>query len=242
MIYLQPEFISTLQDDTFWMWFHRTFRASYDVPDKLRPDDFILQYGMLGPPRCTGGTRIALLWELYPEMAKQLGGYENAHKIAAMKRCHEECDLSLVTAESMLEFFPGARVMPIGVDTDLFSPGPVERSGVFWCGTEHPMKGLDLARQWQDRTGSPVTYIMKGDQKQIDLAETMQKHEYVLLTGRLRPLFLVEWEALASGLKPIDASPVPRDPMPTGDPRQFVLDQGWSRSQVALQWREILGV
>lgn len=240
MIYLKPENISTLDDDTFWMWFHRTFPSSYEVPSDLNPDDWIIQYAVMGPP-VPGGKSAGLLWELYPEMKFRLGGDEWDAKIRRMKDCYERCSISITPSEYMRrEFWPGAEVVPIGVDTDLFCPDDGSRSGVLWCGTDHPMKGRDLIPQFEEDWGEKVTVVMKGDLSQRELAKAMRRHKYFLFTGRLKPLFLVEWEALASGCIPINPFGFSRDPAVNGDPRQFVLDQGWSRHSVEEWWRRRL--
>lgn len=242
VIYLKPEFEAALNDDSFWRWFHRTWESTYDIPERIRDEDFILQYGMLGPPSCRGGTRVALLWELYPEMKRVYGHTHDDHKIAAMQKCYEECDLALVSSPSVLEFYPQARLQPIGIDTDLFQPVPgTPRAGAFWCGTDHPMKGLDAARRYEADTHSAVAYVFKGDMAQPDLAAAMSRHRVGLLTGMLRPLFLVEWEMLASGLVP-EYLGCDRDHVaPQDDPRGFVFQSGWSRHQVKPLWEAIVG-
>lgn len=245
MIYLQPEFITTQQDDTFWMWFNREFESRYDLPPEIGADDSVLQYAVMGAPRTKGGRRFGLLWELYPEMRKfglHKPGVDDK-KIGRMYECEAACDRSFVTSRFMHEFFPKAELLPLGVDTDLFKPRGKERKGAFWCGTTHPMKGINEAHAWAKANDVPLTCVMKGSLPQVELAAVMAEHEYVLLSGRLRPLYLVEWEALAAGLKPVNVSGVEREfniEEVAADPRGYVFASGWSREQVGEQWRRIL--
>ena len=244
MIYLQPEFITTQRDDTFWMWFNRTFESRYDLPAEIGASDSVLQYAVLGAPKTVGGRKFGLLWELYPEM-RRLGLHVpvDEQKIGRMYECQAACNRSFVTSKFMLDFFPEAEMLPIGVDTDLFKPRGLIRQGAFWCGTDHPMKGMDAAHAWAEANKIPLTCVFKGSLPQTELAEVMSTHEYVILSGRLRPLYLVEWEALASGLKPIDVSGVEREfdiEEVSADPRGYVFGVGWSREQVEEDWRRIL--
>lgn len=250
MIYLRPEytplqlaadpFLSRLQDDNFWHWFRRTFPSSFDVPQELEPGDFLLQYAMLGPPKEKGGTHVALLWELYPEMRAAFGHTHDDAKIEAMYRCHEKADLSFVQNTAQLAYFPEATVLPIGIDTELFRPTSGLRSGAIWVGTEHPMKGLDLARAWQQETGEYTRFVLKGDMTQVELADAMRHSKYVLLAGRLAPLYLADWEALASDCIPVEVG-VERSPQIWHrEPRRQVFDLGWDRRSVESRWRQIL--
>lgn len=246
MIYLQPESrpnTPEIEDDTFWLWFNRTFESSFDVPDQLKDGDVLLHYGTLGGPKQKGGEKIALLWELYPEMKKQ--GFSSLHveeKILAMHDAYQACDMSLVACVTMLQHFPKATVLPIGVDTDRFRPNGAERQGVLWCGTDHPMKGLEAASAWDKDQGGVTRFVHKGDMKQAELAKAMSQAESFLFSSMLSPLYMVEWEALASGCKPVHVTDMKRDPDPWGNPRHFVFRQGWDRKYVEQRWREILKV
>jgi len=60
-----------------------------------------------------------------------------------------------------------------------------------------------------------------------------------LNTSRLVPLFMFEWECLATGLPMIEAGGIEREHCPS-DPRAFVFDLGWSRSQAVSTWMDYI--
>lgn len=251
-VYLVPEVRSGLGEDTFWTWFAREFAdSSFEVPAAIGPQDFVLQYGTLGPSKVVGGRKVALLWELYPEMLKQGVGADTA-KIAMLRRCAAASDVRVITSPVMGEFFDGdLTLLPIGVDTDLFRPMdkeamrakhgiPVARVG-FWAGTDHPMKGRDRLKEYAAR--HPDVFwiaVSKRDRlPQRTLAELMNCADFALFTGRLRPYFMVEWELMACNIPVIDISGCERDFIPGERPREDVLRLGWSRHQARDKWREL---
>ncbi len=249
MIYLVPEVKSGLGEDTFWTWFHREISSSFDLPENLKSEDWVLQYATLGPAK--GGRKVALLWELYAEMKKQ--GLESSdYKINKMKEAYEDSAFNIVSSPSMLEFYPHSKVMPIGVDTDIFTPrnrvdmrnkhGFGEGKLYFWCGTSHPMKGEDRLKSYA-REHPDVGWIACTKERsvsQVILSELMNCADFALFTGRLRPYFMVEWEAMACDLPVIDISGMERDFIPGEHPRQDVLEQGWSRHQAKEEWLRFL--
>ena len=240
VIYLHPEARSPEGEDTFWDWFARTFAASFDIPERLKDNDWVLEYGPIPKPTYEGGRRIALLWEMYPQIAELgLAAAGDDIKIENMQEKYERCELSLIPSKSYRKYWPKARVFPIGVDTYRFRPGE-QTKDVFWCGTDHPMKGKTKALEWAIENNREITMVEKGSMRQEDLAKLMRQHKYVLLSGMLSPLFMVEWEALSSGLFPIDISGVERTVDLSGDPRETVFNCGWSRSQTEHDWEEIL--
>lgn len=252
MIYLVPEFRSSIGDDTFWTWFNREFPSEFDPPESINEDDRVLQYAMLGPSPVKGGKKIACLWELYPEM-KRFGLSDKQQKIEKMKECYESCELKTVSSKSLLDYYPEATVLPIGVDTELFKPKdknemrlrhhiPLNRKVGFWAGTAHPMKGLDRKAQYQKENPDVYWITVFKDSKlsQEHLAELINCADFGLFTSRLRPYFMTEWEMMACNLPIVDISGMQRDFEPSANPRSNVLDLGWDRVATKQQWTEFL--
>ncbi len=254
VIYLVPEVKSGLGEDTFWTWFAREFaESSFDIPAVAGPQDVVLQYGTLGPSRVIGGRKIALLWELYPEMRKQGFGGDD-EKIEKLRQCAAASDVRVVTSPMMSEFFEGdLTVLPIGVDTDLFCPkdkaamrtkhGITAARVGFWCGTDHPMKGRDRMREYAaaHRDIQWIAVSKRDRLSQSKLSELMSCADFALFTGRLRPYFMVEWEVMACDVPVVDISGCERDFIPGAHPRDEVMRQGWSRHQAKEQWRALCG-
>lgn len=240
MIYLSPQVRSGLGEDTFWTWFHREFKSSFDVPSEINANDVVLQYSTLGASRVKGGKKVALLWELHPEMVKR--GMGGADVMPAIRECEALSDFRVIASPIMAEFYADAKVLPIGVDTDLFKPmqGMKEKHGIcageygFWSGTSHPMKG-------SDRINVPCIRVPKKPPKpQKVLAELMNCADYLLVCSRLRPFFMVEWEAMACGLPVRNISGLEKDFVPSSNPRDDVFRLGWSRHQAKELWRDFL--
>ena len=237
MIYLAPENKSSLGEDTFWTWFNREIPSTFQV-DSASPGDWVLQYATLGP---RPGKTVALLWELYAEM-KKYGVGSDDFKINRMRACYEDSPYKTVSSKSQLEFYPGSTILPIGVDTDLFNSNKKEHDGLvgFWCGTDHPMKGKDRLLKYASEHPEIKWNIVNKSEclPQTRLAQLMNESDFILLTGRLRPYFMVEWEAMACDLDCVDVSGMERDFIPNG--RQGVFDQGWSRNQAKEEWLRFL--
>jgi glycosyltransferase involved in cell wall biosynthesis len=230
MIYLNPEVVSGLGEDTFWMWFKREFpSASFTVPKKLTFDDVLLQYSTLGFPRIPGKT-VALLWELYPEMREVFKANTWDSKIAKVFECAKFCTHRTVSSPLASKYyseFGTVDVLPIGVNTDLFKPRknkdalkekyglPPDREIGFWGGTTHPMKGysrlLEYAKNYPDIYWIVVwKWNMEADHfqgghnyvkiSQEMMSELMNCADFILFTGLLRSYFMLEWEAMACNL------------------------------------------
>jgi glycosyltransferase involved in cell wall biosynthesis len=244
VIYLRPEIRSALGEDTFWNWFHREFPGSTfaHADGGYAPGDVVIQYSTLGacPP---GVTSIGLLWELYPEMRHRLGSSEWDAKCALVEQCAETATIPVVATPYMRQFYTrDTAVVPVGVDTDLFHPSeslPAEDT-YFWCGTDHRMKGRDLLEEFRKHHPGEYTVVIKGELPQEELAGRMRECRYFVSTGRLAPLFLVEWEALASGCVLVDASDIRREYDGGNDPRRDVFEIGWDRHAVKKKWEELL--
>jgi hypothetical protein len=131
----------------------------------------------------------------------------------------------------------------------------------FWSGTMHPMKGYDVLCEYADqnpairwlicwKTGSdahrgrkrrdlPGWHFIRVPQTTI--AELMAAADFLACPGRLRPFFLVEWEAMACDLPVRIIGNPEKDFVPSDHPRQDIIDRGWSRNDAKAQWLEYIG-
>lgn len=159
MIYLSPENRSAFGDETFWVWFERTFpNTSYALPSAYNPEDVILRYSTMGPVNARPGKSVAMCWELLPELKRVFGDTTWDGRIRTTFETAKSCDRIVIASEfSRKDYEPYGKVdyLPLGVDTDLFRPYsddekynlrlkykvPPSAEVGFWCGTTHPMKG-----------------------------------------------------------------------------------------------------
>lgn len=133
---------------------------------------------------------------------------------------------------------------------------PLARVG-FWCGTTHQMKGYD--RLWAyaalhpeinwvvvwktvaESAHSRVKTVFEASHITQDaLADLMRASDFFLSTGRLRPFFMVEWEAMASGLPFVTAPGVEKEFIPSHDPRRDVFSRCWDRVGARANWHAYL--
>jgi glycosyltransferase involved in cell wall biosynthesis len=227
MIFLNPEIISGLGEDTFWTWFKRGFpTASFTIPKRLNFDDILLQYSTMGFPQIPGKT-VALLWELYPEMREVFKADIWDNKISKVYECAKYCTHRTVSSPLAAKYykeFGSVDVIPIGVNTDLFRPMnnkislrekyglPLDKEIGFWGGTTHPMKGysrlLEYAKKHPDIYWIIVwKWEMEADHfegghnfikiTQEMISDLMNCADFILFTGMLRSYFMLEWEAMA---------------------------------------------
>jgi glycosyltransferase involved in cell wall biosynthesis len=269
MIYLSPEHRSALGEDTFWTWFQREFRGSaFGMPDPPQADDVILRYSTLGASPYPERT-VALLWELHPEMKSRLLSSAWDGIIEKINACARTSRFRVVSCSIMLPYydaFGASDVLPIGVDTNLFRPMdkaalrrkhgiPVDRPVGFWCGTTHPMKGFDNLVTWR-RSHPDVHFIIvwknrEGSARsegvhsyvrvsQAKLAELMNCADFYLSCGRLRPFFMVEWEAMACNLPMVVIAGEPKEFAPSANPRDDVFARGWDRKSAKTSWERFL--
>jgi hypothetical protein len=271
MIYLVPEVMSGLGEDTFWTWFHREFpNSTFDPPPvDIGPNDVILQYSTMGPSKYMNNT-LALMWELYPEMKVALNSNAFDNVIRTTERCGANAKRLVVTSELTIPFYSKLGrpidLLPIGVDTDLFKPGPqdiirvkyglgLEEKIGFWCGTHHEMKGFQLLEQyriqhpdidwivvWKDHTEYQTldwahTYCQLS---QLELSELMSAADFFLCTNMLRPYFMIEWEAMACDLPFIDIGTQEREFFPSAHPREDIFARGWDRPSAKIVWQNYL--
>lgn len=134
---------------------------------------------------------------------------------------------------------------------------PTDRRIGFWMGTNHSMKGADrleaYAREnpdifwlvvWKTRheRGRPAiasaqhyTHI-----SQQHLAELMQCADFFLSAGRLRPFYLIEWEAMAANLPMVNISGLEKDFVVGLQPREQIFELGWDRTAARRTWLEYI--
>lgn len=271
MIYLVPEVISGLGEDTFWTWFKREFPDSqFGVPPKITKRDVILQYSTMGAPKHPENT-IGLLWELYPEMKVQLKSTVWDHIIDKIFLCAKLCRYRTTASHLMVPYYSNCGdidIIPIGVDTDLFRPLPNRESlkikyGIpknrkvgFWSGTLHPMKGFYNLKLWAQQHPDIYWIVVWKTQTeagflegasnfvkvpQYQLVELMNCADFFLSCGLLRPFFMVEWEAMACNLPIVMFENMEKDFIPSSEPRNDVFRLKWDRTSVKEIWKMYLG-
>jgi glycosyltransferase involved in cell wall biosynthesis len=165
------------------------------------------------------------------------------------------------------ESFGSYAVLPIGVDTELFKPSQDKQTLkkkyglekhkkiVFWCGTSHPMKGYNTLVEHSKTVKDEAYIVVWKDQhtrsfaqlagptkeftrvSQQTLSELMACSDVFACTGRLKPFFMVEWEAQACGLPFIMLSG-DREFTPSG--REGLMARGWDRKTARDTWAQYL--
>jgi glycosyltransferase involved in cell wall biosynthesis len=269
MIYLQPEVRSGLGEDTFWTWFNREFESSFDLPPVLQDNDIVLQYSTLGPCKVEGGHKVALCWELYPHMAEVLNSNEWNGKIHTIMECAKASDYRVVPSILMSQDYAhcgDVRILPIGVDSDLFHPYPGysittlrKKYGLdpnqvvfLWAGTTHKMKGFQKLLEHPMRRNPEAQWILVWKSKeeadpqpwaknfiqvpQITLNELFNCATYMVSTSLLLPFYMIEWEAMMSGLRIICNAN--KDFIPSNQPREQVMKLGWDRHTAKGLWQK----
>ena len=266
MIYLNPEIISGLGEDTFWTWFHREFPGSvFDEPRRLDDTDILLRYSTLGFLPVVG-KQVALCWELYPAMRDRFGSTIWDDKIASVRETARYSTYRTVASEltrADYEQYGSVEIIPIGVDVDTFRPlgdkmGLREKYGLpqdreigVWIGTMHPMKGfahlLEYARKHPDVHWITIckteheAVMMPGATRfvhapQQTSCELMSAADFFLGTSLLRPFYMAEWEAMACDIPMRIIGEQDKEFVPSAHPREDVLALGWDRPSVKRQW------
>ena len=270
MIYLNPEVVSGLGEDTFWTWFKREFpSASFEQPKRLSNDDVVLQYSTLGFAG-RAGKSIGLLWELYPEMKEQFKSTEWDARLAKVYECARFSTYRTVASALMIPFyeqFGTIDVLPIGVNTDLFNTLPEKETlrdkynipkgktvGI-WGGTMHRMKGFDRLVEYAGRNPdiywivvwkwkSEAGFLPGGSNftkvPQQTLCELMNAADFFLCTSKLRSFYMVEWEAMACNLPMMILDNMGKDFVPSSNPREDVFRLGWDRKSTKRLWADYL--
>jgi len=154
-------------------------------------------------------------------------------------------------------------VLPIGVNTNLFKPLnskdalrkkygiPLDKRVGVWGGTTHTMKGHDKFLKYKQDNPDIVWIILwKWKQEASEVAgcfnyiqvpqeqmnELFNCADFFLSTSRLRPFYMMEWEALASNLNFIILDNIQKDFTPSENPRDQVIELGWDRETAKKTW------
>lgn len=266
MIYLSPEIISGLGEDTFWTWFHREFPTSvFKVPNKLTDEDILLRYSTLGflPIQ---GKQVAICWELLPDMRDRFDSAMWDKKIDAAvetARYSTYRTVASALAKPFYEKFGTVEVIPIGVDIEVFRPIqektslrkkydlPINKRIGAWVGTSHPMKGYSLLHDYarQHPEIHWVTMCKTQDESialpgascfvhvpQQQSAELINAADFFLSTSLLRPYYMAEWEAMACDTSMVIIGEPNKDFVPSAHPREDVIRLGWDRPAVKKKW------
>lgn len=270
MIYLNAEVISGLGEDTFWTWFHREFpTSSFKVPKVLNDDDILLRYSTLGFLPIVG-KQVSLCWELYLDMKEEFSTTQWDPVIDKVKECARYSTYRTVATDSTTHFyeeFGSVDIIPIGVDTDLFKPLqnkenlrkkyniPIEKKVGIWVGTNHPMKGYsDLIQYAKNHPDIYWIVVWKslGEStpmpnasnfvrvKQSEMVELMGCADFFLSCSRLKPFYMVEWEAMSCNLPMVIIGKSPKDFVPSSQPRNDVFRLGWDRKSLKKKWEKYL--
>ena len=269
MIYLYTPSPASLGEDTFWTWFHREFpESTFDTPQVIGDNDIALVNCARNQPP-VGGKSVGLVFELYPEMKRFLHTREYDSQIEYMRNTAKKCKLIAATSPVVVDDFADCgpvKVIPLGVNVDLFKildnkfdlRSKYKITGknvIFWSGNEHPMKGYDLLLQY-NRTHPGIHWVLVWKDRipsrqlpnasvfckipQTTIVELMNISDHFLCTNKLRPYFLVEWEAMACNLSPIIATTTPREFYPGKNPREDIFRLGWDRAALKKTWEQIL--
>ena len=268
MIFLSPMVYKVEGVDTFWEWFERNFQSSHDLPSKFNPEDWVLRYSTKGAINAKPGKSIALCWELLPELKRVFNTNEWDGFIKATYSCAASCDRILITSEFSRPYYePYGKVdiMPIGVDTDLFKPMdketlrakygiPQDKEVGFWCGSTHPMKGMQNVQKyalenpeifwvivWYNETGYlnlESKQYFKVPQTQI--AELMNCADFQLSASILRPYCIVEYEGMSCNLPQRKILDIEKDFEAGENPRDVIFERQWDRNTCKKLWEEYL--
>ncbi len=266
LIFLNPEVVSGLGEDTFWTWFHREFpNSAFDEPRRLSDDDVVLRYSTLGFLPVVG-KQVALCWELYPAMKERFQSSLWDQRIAmvheAARYATYRTVASLITSP-LYEEYGTVDIIPIGVDIDVFRPLadratlrakyglPEEQEVGVWVGTSHPMKGFALLLDYANLhpqihwiTICKTEYesvAMPGatsfiHASQRTICELMNAADFFLSTSLLRPFFMSEWEAMACDIPMRIVGEQEKEFSPSAHPRDDLLRLGWDRPSVKTKW------
>lgn len=160
-------------------------------------------------------------------------------------------------------------VLPIGINSSLFKDQPENKIKIrkkykinpnakicFWGGTTHPMKGYDILSKFrEDNKDTEFIVVWKSKEYLINqiertyqfagvsqdvLAELMACSDFTVSTSRLRPYYMIEWEAMMSNLPLVNLTTLQKDFTPKANPRQQVKDLFWDREDAKVVWRNYI--
>jgi len=275
MIYLSPVngIKSGYGEETFWVWFEKNFQnTSFSFPIEYQNNDIMLRYSTCSPTiNIKPAKQIALCWELYPEMKmvfnnNQWDGIINVtHQTA---KYADKITVASKFAKPFYEQFGKVDILPIGVDTNLFKPYsdeekynlklkynvPLNKEIGFWCGTMHPMKGIQNLQKyanenpniywiivWYPSQGNFVGY---GQQhalvNQQKMAELMNLADFQASVSLLRPYYIIEYEGMACNLKQRKIINVEKDFDAGNNPRDVIFEHQWDRDTCKILWENYI--
>jgi glycosyltransferase involved in cell wall biosynthesis len=270
MIYLNAQVVSGLGEDTFWTWFKREYPSStFDTPTKLEDGDILLRYSTLGFLPISG-KQVALCWELYPEMKRFFGSSQWDGILSKVDQAARYSTYRTVATEFSVKDYDrygSVNVIPIGVDTDLFRPLyekdslrdkygiPSNRKVGIWVGTLHPMKGFaELLKyaslhpeiywiavwKWEPEAGvlEGASNFIKVPQNTLN--ELINAADFFLLSGKLVPYYMAEWEAMACNVPVVPVGGAKREFDISENPRDDVFRLGWDRITVKKTWERFM--
>lgn len=231
MIYLSPANgrKSGYGEETFWVWFEKNFKnTSFYFPLGYASNDVMLRYSTCPALNIKPAKMIALCWELYPEMKVVLKSNQWDNIINATYQTAKNADRITVAskfAKPFYEQFGKVDILPIGVDTDLFRPYsddekyklklkynvPLNKEIGFWCGTMHPMKGIQNLQKYANENpniywiivwyptrgnfiGNGQEHVLVNQQK---MSELMNLADFQASVSLLRPYYIIEYEGMA---------------------------------------------
>jgi hypothetical protein len=253
--------------DTFWEWFERNFQCSHNL-GSYQKDDWVLRYSTKGSINAKPGRSVALCWELLPELKKVFNTTEWDAYINLTYQCAASCDRILITSEFSRPYYePYGKVdiMPIGVDTDLFKPMnkeemrnkygiPQDKEVGFWCGSTHPMKGMQNVQKYADENPNIFWVLVWYNERanlhlkgceffqvpQWHMAELMNCADFQLSASILRPYYIVEYEGMACNLPQRKILNIEKDFEAGDHPRDRIFEKQWDRNTVKKLWEEYL--
>lgn len=257
--------------DTWWEWVERNFTTSRNLPSRYNTDDIVLRYSTKGAINAKPGTSVALCWELLPELKKVFNTNIWDGYINLTYQCASSCDRILITSEFSRPYYePYGKVdiLPIGVDTDLFTPYsadrkhelkvkyniPLDKEIGFWCGTTHPMKGMQNLQRYAKENPDIYWIVVWYNDKaelgigaseffsvpQTQMAELMNMADFQLSASMLRPYYIVEYEGMACNLKQRKILNVEKDFEAGDNPRDTIFEKKWDRITCKKLYEEYL--
>lgn len=218
-IYLSPVVRSGYGEETFWVWFEKSFKNySYDLPKTYKKGDVVLRYSTKGPIKEKNLKTVALCWELLPEMKIVLKSDEWDSIIDTTYETAKNADKIVVASRFSVPYYEKygkVDILPIGVDTDLFKPYsaedkrdlrlkynvPLDCEVGFWCGTTHKMKGFQNVQKYAD-DNRKIYWIIVWYEERGDFVGNGQQHYLVDQQKMAELMNCANFQLSASILRP----------------------------------------